>query len=122
MTDLPHTPAVAASFAGELRLLEPRVRSCAELMGALLHPEFTEVGASGRQWTRAEIIAELTASQDPSEPAVTASRMRGTQLADDVVQLTFDTECGPRRAHRSSLWRLTPDGWQLWYHQGTPIP
>ena len=25
------------------------------------------------------------------------------------------------RSHRSSLWRLTGDGWRLYFHQGTPF-
>jgi hypothetical protein len=106
---------------GELRLLTPEVRSSPELVGALLHPDFHEFGASGRHWDRASIIADLAATTDPGTAPVVASRMKGVQLAPDLVQLTFDTAADGRHVHRSSLWRRTGDGWLLYFHQGTPF-
>ncbi len=116
------TPAVEAAMEGELRLLDPEVRASPELFGALLHPEFTEVGASGTRWDR-ETIGEvlMDGSAPAGRPATTVSRMRGVQLADELVHLTYDTDDNGRRAHRSSLWRRTDDGWRLWFHQGTPF-
>ncbi|MFD6433176.1 DUF4440 domain-containing protein [Streptomyces venezuelae] len=116
-----HAPAVDAAIESELRLLDPDVRVSPELFGALLHPEFTEFGASGTCWDRASIVRVLMASKDPDTAPITTSRMRGVQLADDLVHLTFDTAGGGRRAHRSSLWRRTENGWQLWFHQATPF-
>ncbi|MEU6992657.1 nuclear transport factor 2 family protein [Streptomyces sp. NPDC046465] len=113
------TPAVEAAVEGELRLLDPEVRASPELLGALLHPEFTEFGASGTRWDRASIVEVLTADPAPGSRPTTTSGMRGVQLADDLVHLTFDTDDNGRRAHRSSLWRRTEDGWLLWFHQGT---
>lgn len=115
------SPAVQAAIEGELRLLAPEVRRSPELLGALLHPEFTEIGASGRRWDRATIIAALTEQEAPGDRPITTSRMRGVQLADDLVHLTFDTENNGRTTHRSSLWRHTDQGWLLWFHQGTPV-
>ncbi|MFE7270259.1 DUF4440 domain-containing protein [Streptomyces sp. NPDC057623] len=120
MTD-PRTPAVQAALDGELRLLEPDVRSSPELLGELLHPGFREFGASGRYWDRTSIIESLVAGEDPGPRPVVVSRMEAVQLAPDVVHLTFDTENNGRRAHRSSLWRRTDNGWQMYFHQGTPF-
>ncbi|MFI2615132.1 DUF4440 domain-containing protein [Streptomyces sp. NPDC018584] len=117
MTD--RTPAVEAAIEGELRLLDPEVRASPALFEALLHPEFTEFGASGTRWDRNSIVRVLTAAPAPASRPTTTSHMRGVQLADDVVHLTFDTDDNGRRAHRSSLWRRTEDGWRLWFHQGT---
>ncbi|MGW6289209.1 nuclear transport factor 2 family protein [Streptomyces sp. NPDC055107] len=114
-------PAVAAAIEGELRLLDPVVRASAGLLASLLHPGFREIGTSGRLWTRETIIAALTADDAPRPGPLTASRMRGTQLCADLVHLTFDTESRGIRSHRSSLWRLTPEGWRLYFHQGTPF-
>lgn len=117
---MPETsPAVGAAIEGELRLLAPEVRSSPELLGELLHPEFSEIGASGRCWDREAIIAALTEQTEPGNRPITTSRMRGVQLADDLVHLTFDTDDNGRTVHRSSLWRLTRKGWLLWFHQGT---
>ncbi|QCX79800.1 hypothetical protein C9F11_31045 [Streptomyces sp. YIM 121038] len=119
MTD--RSPAVEAAIENELRLLDPEVRASPQLFGDLLHPEFTEFGASGARWDRASIVRVLTASPEPGARPVTTSRMRGVQLADDLVHLTFDTESNGRLVHRSSLWRRTGEGWLLWFHQGTPF-
>jgi hypothetical protein len=114
-------PAVEAAIEGELKLLDPEVRRSPELVGALLHPDFHEFGASGRHWDRASIIAMLAATDEPGvRPSVT-SGMKGVQLAPDLVHLTFDTESNGRLVHRSSLWRRTEGGWLLYFHQGTPF-
>ncbi|MFE1475370.1 DUF4440 domain-containing protein [Streptomyces cyaneofuscatus] len=115
------SPAVAAAIEGELRLLDPVVRASADLLAALLHPEFREIGTSGRLWDRESIIEALTADDAPRPGPLTASRMRGTQLGPDLVHLTFDTESKGLRSHRSSLWRLTEAGWRLYFHQATPF-
>ncbi|MET9830214.1 nuclear transport factor 2 family protein [Streptomyces sp. NPDC006385] len=118
-----HDSAVRAAIEGELRLLDPDVRRSPELLGALLHPEFHEFGSSGRRWDRASTLARLPADTDPSESDryVVTSEIRGARLAPDVVHLTFDTVYGGSHAHRSSLWRRTRDGWQMYFHQGTPF-
>ncbi|MFI2372638.1 DUF4440 domain-containing protein [Streptomyces sp. NPDC018833] len=118
MTD-PATDAVNAAMEAEFRLLDPTVRSTPALLARLLHPDYVEFGTSGRLWNRASILAELP-SHDASAPRpITTSRMQGVQLAPDVVHLTFDTESGGHRAHRSSIWRLTGGEWLLYFHQGT---
>ncbi|MCX5252873.1 nuclear transport factor 2 family protein [Streptomyces canus] len=114
-------PAVEAAVQGELRLLDPEVRASPELVGALLHPEFHEFGASGRHWDRGSIIAALAGASDQEAGPITASGMKGTRLAPDVVHLTYDTEHNDGRAHRSSVWRRTTSGWLLYFHQATPF-
>lgn len=115
------SPAVGAAIEGELRLLDPVVRASVDLLAALLHPEFREVGASGRLWDRETIIEALTAEDAPRPGPLTASRMQGVELCSDLVHLTFDTESKGLRSHRSSLWRLTEAGWRLYFHQATPF-
>ncbi|QEV73041.1 nuclear transport factor 2 family protein [Streptomyces chartreusis] len=100
-----------AAIEGELRLLQPEVRSSPELLAELLHPEFREFGSSGRYWDRPSIIESLVAGEDPGPRPVVVSRMDGVQLAPDLVHLTFDTVHAGRHAHRSSLWRRTDAGW-----------
>ncbi|MFD7753078.1 DUF4440 domain-containing protein [Streptomyces sp. NPDC059757] len=114
-------PGVAAAVEGELRLLDPLVRCSADLLVQVLHPEFREIDTAGRCWDRDATIASLTADEAPRPGQLTASRMRGVQLADELVHLTFDSEVKGLRAHRSSLWRLTERGWLLYFHQATPF-
>ncbi|MEV4838266.1 nuclear transport factor 2 family protein [Nonomuraea sp. NPDC049486] len=113
------TDPVEAAVAGELRLLDPTVRSSANLMAELLHPEFKEIGASGRLWSRSEIIASLVESTRESDEPIRVSDMAGLLLAPGVVHLTYVSDNGGRRARRSSVWRWTDAGWRLYFHQGT---
>ncbi|MEU3072743.1 DUF4440 domain-containing protein [Streptomyces laurentii] len=117
--------AVEAAIAGELRLLEPAVRSSGTEARKLFDPEFTEVGSSGRRWTYEEMLAELPGFDDaqPDGPRIEASAMRGVLLAPGLVHLTYETVFEGRRARRSSLWRQDENGaWRMYYHQGTPVP
>jgi hypothetical protein len=116
-----HNPAVEAAMEGELALLTPKVRRSPDRVGALLHPDFHEFGASGRHWSRAAIIASLAATTEPGARSVAVSALRGVQLAPDLVHLTYDTEYDGSRAHRSSLWRRTEGRWLLYFHQATPF-
>ncbi|MGW0859655.1 nuclear transport factor 2 family protein [Streptomyces sp. NPDC002690] len=119
MTELPHS--VAEVIENELRLLDPEVRRSASHLATMLHPEFREIGTSGRLWDRDTIVAELTAEATTRPGPLTASLMTGVELGPGLVHLTFDTEHKGRRAHRSSLWRQVDGGWLLYFHQATPF-
>ena len=108
-----------AAIDGELRLLQPLVRRSRADVDALLDPEFAEFGASGRRWSRPEILASL-ASED-RETAVAAHDLRAVRIAEGVVLVTYVSDDGERLCNRSSLWRATPAGWRAYFHQGTPI-
>jgi hypothetical protein len=113
---------VQAVIELELRLQKPEVRAEPGAVEALLHPGFSEFGASGRRWERTEMLAALAAEQpDGEEPAITATEMTGTRLADDVIHLTYLSQRAGRRALRSSIWLRTADGWRVYFHQGTLI-
>ena len=120
----PDDEAVAEVIALERALLTREVRSSAAALDALLDPEFTETGASGRRWTRAEILAGLPAGDDGAAlPGRIADHaMAGRRLAADVVMLTFETDHEGRRARRVSLWRRSGGRWRVLYHQGTLVP
>jgi hypothetical protein len=112
--------AVQAAVAGELRLLDPDVRASPALVLELLDPDFTEIGASGRWWD-AESVLTVTGdgSISPASP-VEVTEMSGAVLAPGIVHLTYVADNQGRRVRRSSLWRLSEDGWRLYFHQGTP--
>ncbi len=113
--------AVESVIALERELLKPSVRGSVEALDALLDPEFREIGASGRLWTRDDVLQALPAETT----GITASdeEMGGRRLTDDLVLLTYITDEAGRRARRSSLWRLDEElGWRLLHHQGTLIP
>jgi hypothetical protein len=68
------------------------------------------------------MIAALAAEQPAGEEqVVTATELAGARLADDVIHVTYISQRAGRRALRSSIWRRTPTGWRVYFHQGTLI-
>jgi hypothetical protein len=100
----------------ELALLDPEVRRDASRVRALLHPEFTEYGASGRVWDRTSVVDATAGSAGPIE----AFDLRPRRLGADAVLLTYRSRTAGREALRSSTWiRDEAAGWLLLFHQGT---
>jgi hypothetical protein len=122
MDSLPADQDVRTVIERELWLLQPQVRAAPGEVAALLHPEFSEFGASGRRWSQADMITSLAAEQPGGEePLITATEIAAARLADDVIHLTYVSQRGDRRARRSSIWLRTQDGWRVYFHQGTLI-
>ena len=120
MDSPPADQDVQAVIELELQLQKPEVRAEPGTVEALLHPGFSEFGASGRRWGRTEMLAALAAEQPAGEePVITTTEMAGTRLADDIIHLTYVSQRAGRRALRSSIWLRTPDGWRVYFHQGT---
>ena len=83
-------------------------------LDGLLHPDFTEVGASGRRWSRAEMIAALVA--DPASLGEMTDA-DASELAYGIALVTY--KLGDTR--RSSVWVREHSRWLLRYHQGTRL-
>ncbi len=120
------TDDVRQAIAGELELMDPRVRASRERAGLLLDPEFVEVGASGRRWTYEALLAELPdhPGSSPGAPRYEPSEISGARLAPGLVHLTFEATLGERRTRHSSIWRKGDGdaGWRMYYHQATRVP
>lgn len=100
----------------ELALLDPAVRRDPERVGALLHTDFVEFGASGRVWDRTSITAVTSGTVE----RIAATDFRTIRLGPDAVLVTFRSDDHGRRALRSSVWVRDPEaGWLLRFHQGT---
>jgi hypothetical protein len=111
---------VAVVVRLELELLDPAIRADAHAVRARLHPQFREVGASGRLWDSATVASALAAEGD-TDP-IDASDMESFRLAPEVILLTYTTRRGGRVTRRSSIWTRSLGEWQLRYHQGTIVP
>ena len=91
---------------------------------AVLAPDFEEIGASSRHWTRAEILELLQA--DPPNGAIVIERFVANPLSDDLVLATYDAvgagpDGRPARRRRSSIWVRRDGRWQMRFNQGTPV-
>lgn len=101
----------------EQQLLASDVRRNGDTLKAILHENFSEVGASGRTYDRAEVIA-LLAGDESEKPDRFVVDPMGLQLAEHLVLLRWSTR-GARASHRCSLWVYEENRWQMLFHQGT---
>jgi hypothetical protein len=108
----------------EVELHHPGVRCSRTRLQQLLHPDFHEVGRSGKPYDR-ETVVEYLASLE-SQPVVASDCFALLELAPHVALLTYrSAQVEPAKGlvnHtlRSSVWVQSTLGWQLRYHQGTP--
>jgi hypothetical protein len=102
----------------ELRLLDPAVRRDGAEVERLLHPEFREIGASGRLRDRASMVA--APAEDPATGA-TAGELEARVVGDGVVLVTYVADSDDGRSLRSSLWVRGEDGWRVLFDQGTRL-
>jgi len=114
----------------ELRTLETELhkdetRHDQRRMKTLLHPDFIEFGRSGTRYTRADILREF--GKDDELPLIQSHNFDLVVLGDSVVLLTYvsaHVDAGGnshRQTLRSSIWVRTQVGWQMRFHQGTPV-
>ena len=106
--------------AAELELLESSTRGKAARMKEMLHPEFVEIGRSGRRWTRSEVIEALAG--EPRRAAPEVDEWAFIDLAEHLVLVTYRLHTGTRQSRHSSVWDTSAAAARLRFHQGTVIP
>jgi hypothetical protein len=87
-------------------------------------PDYWEVGASGRRYSREFILRELTKSVpfvDAAAAGWESSEFGLRRLGPETYLLTYTLDQSGRRTRRSTIWQRTEDGWRILYHQGTII-
>ncbi|MCH1883666.1 ribonuclease HI family protein [Agrococcus sp. ARC_14] len=107
-------PAEAEVVRLERSLLTDEVRADPASVAALLHPEWEEIGASGRRWSRDELLAEIAPLPERVELELLATH----ELADDTLLIVWRS-VGAGPALRSSLWVRVGGRWRQRFHQGT---
>ena len=90
---------------------------------AMMDPEFREVGASGREYTRDFVLGVLEERYSASfEDRWETTDFRCQSLAPDLYLLTYKlVQDGTRKSRRATIWRRTAGDWKIVYHQGTLI-
>jgi hypothetical protein len=86
-------------------------------------PDFWEIGASGRRYTREFILGLLqqNALVDAEEAGWKSSDFGLRRLGPDSFLLTYTLDQAGRLTRRSTIWQKTDDGWRVLYHQGTVV-
>ena len=117
---------ICAKLLGpEMELMQPDVRHNRARVEQLLDPEFVEIGASGKVWSRPQILDLLASEPYPEPPQLTDFQLRilTPHNAPQLALVTHRTLSSQRGAAlRSSLWRCDGMQWRCVFHQGTVEP
>jgi hypothetical protein len=85
-------------------------------------PDFREVSASGRRFSREFVLDALEARYEhPTEDVWEVGDFHCLEIAADNYLVTYTLIQGERMTRRATIWRRTVDGWQIVYHQGTIV-
>ncbi|SFU16343.1 ribonuclease HI [Pseudovibrio denitrificans] len=100
----------------ENQLLLPSVRGDHQQLELLLHPDFIEIGASGRMYDRAQILDALP-EEAADYPVRTIENFRLRELSSGLVQVFYSIV--ENETQRTSIWKFEGEQWSMIYHQGT---
>ena len=109
-------------FELEQRLAQVGQKLSADDASSLIANDFVEFGASGKVWTKAEIISAMS-QWNPIERIVEDFTVR--DLSASVCLVTYkvigmDRQPSPFSL-RSSIWRNNGETWEIVFHQGTNV-
>lgn len=131
MTDEDRFARVEAGLEGvleELREREPIFhraafgRTLADIERVVV-PEYWEVGASGRRYSR-EFIWRMLEERQPVDAVEAGWKWHGfglRRLGEETYLLTYTLEQGERVTRRSTIWERGDGGWRVVFHQGTVV-
>lgn len=105
----------------EESLWRPETRFDLDYQEKIFAPDFFEFGRSGRIYSREELIlskrSEIHAVLPLQNFQVRVLDERTVQITY-ISQVQYDTL---EKSNRSSIWSKTSLGWELRFHQGTPV-
>ncbi len=88
----------------------------------MVMPDFWEVGASGRRYSRDHVLAELERRYSGEyADEWEALDFHCRKLSEQVYLLTYTLFQGERKTRRSTIWQKTATGWKIVFHQGTIV-
>lgn len=86
-------------------------------------PDFWEIGASGRRYTR-EFILRMFADNELVDAHLAGwktSDFALRRLGPDCFLLTYSLDQAGRLTRRATIWEKAGDDWRILYHQGTIV-
>ncbi len=85
-------------------------------------PEFWEVGASGRRYSRQFVLDTLEKRYEHATRDVwELGEFHCLEIAADHYLVTYTLIQGERVTRRATIWRRSAEGWQVVYHHGTVV-
>ena len=89
---------------------------------ALVAPNFWEVGATGRLYSREFALAVLTQRPNtPDDAAWQTTDFHVIELGEHNFLLTYTLQQPNRMTRRVTAWQRKGNQWQALYHQGTVV-
>jgi hypothetical protein len=89
----------------------------------VMAPDYWEVGASGRRYSRDFILNTL--KQSPPVDAASAGWQSSNyglrRLGPEIYLFTYTLRQVERLSRRATIWQMTGEGWRILYHQGTIV-
>jgi hypothetical protein len=86
-------------------------------------PDYWEVGASGRRYSRDSILRTL--EQNPPVAAASAGWQSSDyglrRLGSDTYLFTYTLRQAERLTRRATIWQGSGEAWRILYHQGTIV-
>ncbi|AUN41736.1 DUF4440 domain-containing protein [Tsukamurella tyrosinosolvens] len=100
----------------------PSWRSLADFDDAVA-PDFWEVGASGRRYSREHVraVTEQRIAAPPDESDWETSEFQVRAMGASVYLLTYTLAQGDRVTRRLTVWRRRENRWTVMFHQGTVV-
>jgi hypothetical protein len=127
-TPFTHTDPELLPILEELRRREPifhtaRFGTSLDDFTRATAPDFWEVGASGRRYSREFILRTLGSHPlcDADSAGWQCSDFALRKLGPDTFLLTYTLLQVDRLTRRATIWQRSSDGWRILYHQGTVI-
>ena len=116
-------PVLAELAPREPIFHRPAFASTSDDFARLMDPSYWEVGASGRRYSAAFILAHVEANQPGDADALgwQTSDFSCRHLGPDTYLLTYTLAQGDRLTRRATLWQRVANDWRILYHQGTLI-
>ena len=109
LTDEDQVVALEKSF------LTDEVRADPASVAALLHPDWVEVGKSGRVWSKADKLAEVSPGLGTEFELIKVER-----IAPEVIMVQWRGLSDRGNSRRVSVWVRDGNRWLMRYQQGTP--
>lgn len=100
----------------------PELGTSREHFENMTEPEFWEVGASGRRYSREYVLDGLEKRYSVAHEDNWETRgFHCLEIAPHNYLLTYTLLQGERVTRRSTIWRRHEDQWRIVYHQGTIV-
>ncbi len=89
---------------------------------AMVEPDFWEVGASGRRYSREYVLDTLAERHSrPHEDPWETRDFHCRELGPDTYLVTYTLNQAGRISRRATIWRRRGQEWRIVYHQGTLV-